>query len=111
MVVMSILLDRREDMSHEEFVTYWREEHAPLVEAMPGLQRYAIRLPTAPERSSYDGVAELTFEDTETMRAAFESEAGQAVEADAEQFVGDDVTLVTEEEVVVDHADPAGSEP
>ncbi len=86
-------------MTHEEFATYWQEEHAPLVEALPGLERYAVRLPTDPERSSYDGVADLHFEDRDAMAAAFDSPAGEAVKADADAFVGGDVTLITEETV------------
>lgn len=86
MVKMVVLLVRKESLSYEEFLTYWEEEHAPLVEDLPGVQRYITSHPTDPEKSAYDGIAEVYFEDMETLGAAFESEAGEAIQADAAEF-------------------------
>ena len=104
MLKMVITLNRKEDTSHEEFATYLREEHVPLAEEMPGLVRYATSLPTDPERSPYDGLSELYFEDGAAMKAAWDSDAGQAVQADAPNFmdVDENETLVLIEEVHVD---------
>lgn len=96
---MVILLERREDMSHEEFAEYWREEHAPLVAEMPDVERYSIGLPRDPADSAYDGVAELYFEDMAALAAAWGSEAGQTVEADADEFAADQTTMILEESV------------
>ncbi len=93
---MLILLERREDMSHEEFADYWLNDHAPLIEEMPHVQRYSADLPTQPSKAPYDGVAELVFEDMGALSAAFDSEAGQQVEADTENFVGEQTTLILE---------------
>lgn len=86
MVKMVVLLVRKESLSYEEFLTYWEEEHAPLVEDLPSVQRYVTSHPTDPEKSAYDGVAEVYFEDMETLGAAFESQAGAALQADAAEF-------------------------
>lgn len=86
MVKMVALLVRKESLSHEEFATYWEEEHAPLVDDLPNVQRYVTSLPTDPEESAYDGIAELYFEDMAALGAAFESEAGEAVLEDAAEF-------------------------
>lgn len=86
MVKMVVLLVRKESLSYEEFLTYWEEEHVPLVEELPGVERYVTSHPTDPTKSAYDGVAEVYFEDMETLGAAFDSEAGEALLADAEAF-------------------------
>ena len=86
MVKMVVLLVRKPSLSYEEFLTHWEDEHVPLVEDLPGVERYVTSHPTDPEKSAYDGVAEVYFEDMETLGAAFDSEAGEALLADAEEF-------------------------
>lgn len=95
------LLVRRDDYTHEEFVERWRGEHAELAKDLPGLRRYATAVPNDPERSSHDGVVELTFENMGALADAFESETGQAVQADAAEFADVDAgeTLYVEERV------------
>lgn len=100
MVKMVVLLVRKDSLSYEQFRTYWEEEHAPLVEELPGVQRYVTSHPTDPEKSAYDGVAEVYFEDIESLGAAFDTEAGDALLADAEEFSDQDAgeVLYMEEE-------------
>jgi len=86
MVKMVVLLVREESLSYEEFLTYWEEEHVPMVKALPDVRRYVTSHPTDPEKSAYDGVAEVYFDDMDELGAAFESEAGQALQADAAEF-------------------------
>lgn len=86
MVKMVVLLVRKESFTHEEFAAYWEEEHAPLVDELPNVQRYTTSLPTDPEKSAYDGIAELYFEDMAALGEAFDSEAGDALLADAAEF-------------------------
>lgn len=86
MVKMVVLLVRVESLSHEEFVRYWEEEHAPLVEELPNVERYVTSLPTDPEESPYDGIAELYFEDMASLGEAFDSAAGETILADAAEF-------------------------
>ena len=86
MVKMVVLLVRKESLDYEEFLTHWKEEHVPLVEELPDVQRYVTSHPTDPEKSAYDGVAEGYFEDMADLGAAFDSDAGEALLADAEAF-------------------------
>lgn len=86
MVKMVVLLVRKSSFSYEEFRSYWEDTHVPLVEELPGVERYVTSHPTDPEKSAYDGVAEVYFEDMETLSAAFDSEAGEALQADAAEF-------------------------
>jgi uncharacterized protein (TIGR02118 family) len=89
-IKLVLLLSRRGDLSQEEFRSYWREKHAPLLVRMPGLRRLVFNyaLPgmdgTAPE---YDGISEDWFESAAAMQEAFGSPAGQAVFADAPHFL------------------------
>jgi uncharacterized protein (TIGR02118 family) len=106
------LLVRADDLTHEEFVEYWYEEHVPLAEDLPHAKKYATSVPSAPERSEYDGVVELYFEDMDALQAAFESEIGQAVQADLAEFAKPDEgpTLYVEETVQFDETDDAATD-
>lgn len=101
---MVVLLTRAEGTSHEEFARHLREEHVPIAEALPGLQRYSTSLPNSPENSAYDGLAEATFRDMSAVRAAFDSEVGERVLDDVEAIADMDETetLYLDEAVHVD---------
>ncbi|WP_101297434.1 EthD domain-containing protein [Halegenticoccus soli] len=101
MVTLIELLVRKDGLTHEEFVDYWFETHSPIAKELPGLERYVTSVPKDPERAGYDGVLELTFEDADALKAAFDSEAGERTMADAENFVevGAGPRLVVEETV------------
>lgn len=104
MIKLVNLLVKRDDVSHEEFVEYWREEHVSLAEQLPGALKYATSVPTDPERSAYDGMVELYFEDFGALKAAFESDVGAAVQEDLANFADPDAgpTLYVDEEVHLD---------
>lgn len=97
-------LVKKPELTREEFETYWLETHSPLAADLPGVKRYVTSLPTEPERSEFDGVLELYFEDREALSAAFDSEVGETVLTDAEEFleVGAGPRMIVEESVQVD---------
>ena len=101
MVKMIQLLVKRDDYTHEAFVERWRGEHAEMAEDLPGLQKYVTAVPNDPAQSSHDGVVELYFEDMAALASAFDSELGQAVQADAAEFadMAAGETLYVEEQV------------
>jgi uncharacterized protein (TIGR02118 family) len=92
MIKIVFCLRRRADFSREEFQTYWRTNHAPLVQshaAALGIRRYvqvhsiddAISTAIAGPRQSpepFDGVAELWLDSLEALIAAGSSESGRA---------------------------------
>ncbi|MFC7072658.1 EthD family reductase [Halovenus rubra] len=104
MVKIVDFLHRKDGYSHDEFVERWRGEHGELAQELPGLQYYSTSVPTDPEKAAYDGVLELGFEDMEALGAAFESEVGQEVQADAAEFIDVDAgpRMIVEEHVHVD---------
>jgi uncharacterized protein (TIGR02118 family) len=102
-------LIRRDDMDVAAFRTYWLEEHAPLVRAMPGLQAYRIGF-LDPEAGSLtpegaegaaDGYAMMGFASLETMEAAFASPEGRAAAADTANFAKAVHRVVVDETVVI----------
>ncbi|WP_232688289.1 EthD family reductase [Halobacterium zhouii] len=101
MVKMVQLLVRAEEYTHEEFVERWRGDHAELAKELPGLQKYTTAVPSDPERANHDGVVELYFDDMAALEAAFDSDVGETVMADAAEFVDLDAapTLYLEETI------------
>ncbi|UTF53870.1 EthD domain-containing protein [Natronosalvus rutilus] len=67
------LLVRKDDLSHEEFVDYWQNEHTPIARDIEGVVRYQTVLPTEPEHAEFDGLAELYFETLEDLHDALGS--------------------------------------
>ncbi len=83
MIKFSIFLRRHTDMNQEEFVSYHKNQHAPLFTSLPEVKQ-AVRkytqchtLPVAlPELPAlqYDGITELWFDDVESIAKVFTSE-------------------------------------
>lgn len=84
MIKFTILLRRRPGMSHADFVTYHRENHAPLFMSMPVVAAHVRRytqqhtieasLPGLPP-TTIDGITELWFDDVESIAAVFTAES------------------------------------
>ncbi|MFC4437233.1 MULTISPECIES: EthD family reductase [Natrialbaceae] len=104
MIKMVQTLVREDEYGHEEFVDWWRGDHAELARELPGLQRYSTSVPTNPDAAEYDGVLELSFESAAALDEAFESEVGREVRADASDYVdfGAGSRMIVEETVHVD---------
>ena len=72
------LLTRKPGMSHEAFVRHWSDIHGPLAHAVPGIRRYVQShivdtrtRPDIPETEvEIDGIAELWYDDLESLRIA-----------------------------------------
>lgn len=104
MIKMVDLIVRKEGVSHEEFVEWWLDDHAPLAARLPGVRKYATTVANDPDRAGYDGVLELYFDDTSAMAEAFDSDIGAEVMADAADYIDleQGPTVIGEETVHVD---------
>ena len=107
MLKVVLLLARRADVSRGAFERHLRETHAPLVARLPGLRRLVINYvhpdPAGPA-PTVDAIAEDWFDDLPAMQAALGSPEGQAVNADAANFLDLAATrflVVHEEEVTL----------
>lgn len=98
MIVRSGLIRKKPDWRMYEFRRHWRETHGPLAAKLPGLKRYeqnpvidsvqrGIAFQRGPEQ--LDGFSMLWFDSLEAMRAAIATDAGQALVADENHFIGD----------------------
>jgi uncharacterized protein (TIGR02118 family) len=109
-VIKSIsLLSRKAGLTHEQFVRHWVDVHAPLAHAVPGLRRYVQshivqerRRPDIPALDvAIDGIAELWYDDHESMARALASAESKALHADGALFIGRIKTFTVAERVIV----------
>jgi uncharacterized protein (TIGR02118 family) len=76
MLKVDILVYRRPDLTHEQFVQHWQDIHAQLFSSQPVVKQYVRRyiqsrtipnLPNGVKVADYDGVAQLWFDDIEAF--------------------------------------------
>jgi uncharacterized protein (TIGR02118 family) len=93
------LLTKKQAMSDDEFAKYLLEVHAAFAKKMPGLRRYVLNIVQRPpnREPEYHAVAELWFDDRESMKRAFSSPEGELTEKDTEDFTSRTTTLFIEE--------------
>ena len=80
----------RDGITREEALSYWKNEHAPLLERVPGVKRYVQNHcmdGPAGEEPPYAGLGEVWFESRSAAERATSSEEWQAVLADAATFM------------------------
>lgn len=83
---------RKTSMTHEEFIKYWRNEHAALVKKLwPGLRKYVqseiVVLPGQTRQA--DGVVEMFYDDMAAYQKAMAwvmSDAGKPIRDDGDKF-------------------------
>lgn len=99
MFKLIILLTKKQAMGDDEFVRYFLDVHAPLAKKMPGLRKYVANIVQKPPNRGpdYHGVAELWFDDRETMKKAFSSPQGEVTQKDSEKFTSRMMTLFIDE--------------
>lgn len=108
LVKLVILLKRKPGMSLADFRNYWLEVHGPLVQKLPGVRRY-VQCHVQDYfyiigESSFDGVEQIWFDDTQTIEKVLKSlEYKDKVLPDLENFVEPKYifSLVTDEYWVV----------
>ncbi len=90
-------------MSLDEFSRYWRDVHGPIGRRIPGLRRlvqsHAVPHPPGMSPPSFDGMAELWFDDMAALKAATRSPEWRASTADEVNFIDETRTalFLTEE--------------
>lgn len=106
MVKLMYIITPKAGMSRDEFQRYWLETHAPIVKAIPHLERYVINVFRPRSAASFPaigGIAEQWFASTEAMQAAFRTAAAERARADISNFaeVAQNVSGVVDEHFVV----------
>ncbi len=103
MIKIMAVLKRKDGMSREDFIAYWRTTHIPMVKTLPGLRKFVCNVvvddfqqQNYPAVDQFDGCSELYFDDVEAADRAFNSEQGRINGADALHFIGRRLFLCTE---------------
>ena len=100
-----IMLTRRSDMTHDEFVNWWLDEHVPLATALPGVRKVIFNVvEEGHDDTGIDGVSELWFDSRTDFDLAYASEGGRATAADSLAHVSGRVRLIVTENVFVPEA-------
>ncbi len=97
MIKFTILLRRKPSLSHDEFVAYHRERHAPLFCSLPEVKQHVRRyvqchtVPTSIQGLppvTFDGITELWFDDVAGLEAVFTSKRYmETIRPDERQFL------------------------
>lgn len=80
----------------EEFENRYFQEHMPLASKMPGLRRVEVsRMLGAPQgEADYYLMAEMYFDDMDSLKTAMSSPEGKAAARDVMSFAKDIITMM-----------------
>ena len=83
MIKFTILLRRNPALTHEQFVKYRREKHAPLFTSLPEVKQYVrryvqghstgVEIPGIPPMT-FDGTTEIWFDDMAGLAGVFQAQ-------------------------------------
>ena len=103
------LLIRKPEMTREQFREVWENEHAPMVRSVPEVRKYVLSFVLDQPKTSNApvpvldviAVAELWFDDVQSMQRANARPEMQAVRANGSKYLGAIKPLITEEVEVI----------
>jgi uncharacterized protein (TIGR02118 family) len=90
-------LKRRADMSREAFAHWWLERHVPYVKQFPAMRKYRVSLVESGPETVVDGLAEVWFDDTATLRCVTASEVVKRAQQHSVAHTSDRIRLFVEE--------------
>lgn len=100
-----ILASGPRDWTHEQFVDWWRGEHAEATYGLPGLRRWHhtdLRDAMGEQSEGWDGLSVLSFDSREALDAALASPEWKAAVANVGDMRGRRIAVMGEEKVMVD---------
>lgn len=98
MVKLVVLYNRPDDP--DDFDAHYRDVHVPLVHKIPNLRRFeASKVLGTPDGSAppFYFMAELWFDDAETLQASMASPEGEAAGADVQTFASGGASVMIAE--------------
>ena len=112
MIKLVYCISKKTGLTDEEFFRYWLRIHGQIGARIPGLRRLvqSHRLTVAgdSQQPDYDGVAELWFDDMQSLLTARQSAEWKISTQDEANFIDHArvAYLITEEHVVFDETPP-----
>lgn len=104
-----LLAARPPEWTHDEFIAWWRGEHAEMTYGLPGLRSWRhteIEKAFEPRSEGWDGMSVLGFDDEDALRAALASDEWARAVAHVGTMGGKRIAVMgTEREMV-----PAGED-
>jgi uncharacterized protein (TIGR02118 family) len=103
------LLTRKDGTTHEAFAKHWYEIHGPLARSVPGIRRYvqshildSRTRPDIPETPvEVDGIAELWYDDLESLQRASATPEMKRLTDDGALFIGQIKSYIIEEREII----------
>jgi len=94
-----VLLIKNDNLTDEEFTRYWLYTHTSLVKKIPGVRKYVVNVVKKSLNSEpdYHGVAELWFDNFESMKMAWASPEGRTIQEDTYRFASSITSLYIDE--------------
>jgi uncharacterized protein (TIGR02118 family) len=108
MIKVVYCISKKPGLTDEQFFDYWQNVHGPIGARIPKLRKLvqSCRVSVAGDRykADYDGIAELWFDDIESLLAARRSPEWEASSEDEGNFIDHNrvAYFVSEEHVIVD---------
>jgi uncharacterized protein (TIGR02118 family) len=105
-----VLASRPRDWTHEQFIAWWRGQHAEATYGLPGLRawRHTEVLAAMGEKSEgWDGMSVLSFDSSDALDAALASPQWQTAVADVGEMRGRRIAVMGEEVTMVLDGSPA----
>ncbi|MGZ8178786.1 EthD domain-containing protein [Williamsia sp. SKLECPSW1] len=106
---LMVLAARPSDWTHEQFIDWWRGEHAEVTYPLPGLMRWQHTeiVDAADERSSgWDGLSVLSFASRDALEEALRSPEWSAAVENVGTMRGRRMIWYGDEKTMVPLADP-----
>jgi uncharacterized protein (TIGR02118 family) len=106
MIKLVYCITKKSTLTYEEFFHYWKNIHGPVGARIPGLrklvQSHRLTLPGDDRRPDYDGMAELWFDNLESLQAARTSPQWKASTEDEANFIDSTkvASFISEEHVI-----------
>ncbi len=106
MIKLVYCITKKATLTDEEFFHYWKNVHGPIGARIPGLrklvQSHRLTIPGDQRLPAYDGMAELWFDNIESLQAARNSREWQASTEDEANFIDSTkvASFISEEHII-----------
>ncbi|GAB3691154.1 EthD family reductase [Corynebacterium nasicanis] len=98
MIKIVAVISKKPELSREEFLRHWNDDHPAYVRRLPGIRRYRQNPAIDhPKSWPFDGMAELWFDSVQDVKQAYAGAAGADLLAHEELFLSDMQWFISEE--------------
>ena len=107
MIKLVYCITKKPGLTDEEFFHYWKNVHGPIGAKIRGLRRlvqsHTVSRSKEVRKADFDGMAELWFDDMETLKAARKTAEWRASAKDEANFIDHSKVafFITEEHEIV----------